>query len=105
MAIDLDRAAGGRADLRQHLQQGTFAGAVVADDADHFAGFDGKADVVQRLEQRAFFNFLAAQACGGVEQGLLEAPHGAEAVFLGEVVNFNNGHGGLINHEGTKKNK
>ena len=42
--------------LAQHLEQGAFAGAVVADDADHFAGFDGKADIVQRLEQGAFFN-------------------------------------------------
>ena len=30
----------------------------MADDADHFTLFDGKADVVQRLEQRALATFL-----------------------------------------------
>ena len=65
----------------------------MADDADHFALLDGEADVVQRLEQRALFNFLAGQAGSRVEQGLLEALHGAQAVFLGEVADFDDGHG------------
>ena len=98
--LTLTDAAGGGADRRQHLEQGGFARAVVADDADHLALFDGEADIIQRLEQRAFFNFFASQACGRVEQGLLEAMQGAQAVFLGEVVDFDDRHGGSVCSQG-----
>lgn len=92
MAVDRDRAAGGGADSGQHLEQGGFAGAVVADDADHFSLLDGKADVVQRLEQGALRVSFADKASAGVEQGLLEALDGAEAIFLGYVADFDDGH-------------
>jgi len=65
----------------------------VPDDADDLALLDGEADIVQGFEERAFFNLLAEQAGGRVEQGLLEALHGAKAVFLGEVADFDDGHG------------
>ena len=59
-----------------------------------FRALDVETDIVQRLEQGAFFNLLAGQAGGRVEQALLEALHGAEAVFFGEVVDLDDGHGG-----------
>lgn len=91
-AINLDAAAGGGADLGQHLEQRRFTRAVVTDDADHFAWLDAETDIIQRFEQRGRFNFLASQAGGAVEQSLLETLHGPQAVFLGEVGDFNDGH-------------
>lgn len=52
----------------------------------------GEIHIIQRLEQGAFFGFLADQLRAGVAQGLLETLQGAEAVFLGEVADFNGGH-------------
>ncbi len=44
------RARGGVQDARHHLQQRTFAGAVLADNAEGFAALDLEADVVERPE-------------------------------------------------------
>lgn len=60
-AVNLQAAGGGFADAADELQQGAFAGAVAADDADGFAALDVKANVVQRVE------FLAAFGAAGDE--------------------------------------
>ena len=49
-AVELDRAGARRDHAAEDLHQRRFAGAVLADEADHFARADGKADVVQRLD-------------------------------------------------------
>jgi hypothetical protein len=67
----------------------------VPKNADHFTLRVGRTDITQCFEQRERFNFLAEQAGCAVEQGLLETLHGAQAAFLGEVVDLDDGHFGL----------
>src|SRR3569623_1343603 len=93
LAFDFHVAVGGCADVGKYLEQRALAGAVVADDAEHFAFFDLEVDVVQRLVHWSFPDRLAAQSREGVEHGLLGAAQGAEAEFLGDVVDFDDGHG------------
>ena len=101
---DLDAATGGRADLSQHLEQGGFAGAVVADDADHFALLDGEPHVVQRLEQWTLWHLSSppggAPVLSRVCLRLCIAP---QAVLLGEMVDLNYGH--FLTCNDTKKRR
>ena len=49
-ALDRDAALGRLGDARQDLQQGRFAGAVAADDAEDLASLDLEADIPERPE-------------------------------------------------------
>ena len=49
-AAELDAAVGGLGDAAQDFEQGRFAGAVAADDADDFAGLDFEANILERPE-------------------------------------------------------
>ena len=49
-AVELDRAGARRDNAAEDLHQRRFAGAVLSDEADHFALADGKADVVHGLD-------------------------------------------------------
>ena len=51
-AIELDRAGVGAMRAGQHLHQGRFAGAVLADQSVHFPGGDVEADAVERAHAR-----------------------------------------------------
>ena len=50
-AVDVDEAGGRLGDPREHLQQRPLAGAVAADDADHFARGHLERHVVQRPQR------------------------------------------------------
>ena len=56
------------------------------------AGFDGEAHVVLCLEQRGPVCLAAGQTGAEVGGGLRQALHGAKAVFLGQVADFNGVH-------------
>ena len=65
----------------------------MADDADHLALLDGKAHVVERLEQGARLDGAAQQPRACIQHRLLQALQRAQLVFLGQVLDFNDGHG------------
>ena len=76
-----DAAAGGLEDAADDLQQGAFAAAVGADEAEGLALFDGEADVAERPEigvARAAAGEQLAQAVGGTA---------VETVQLRDVLN------------------
>ena len=52
-SVKLDLARGRVGDLREDLQEGAFAGAVAADDADDFAFLNVEGDVAQSPERLA----------------------------------------------------
>jgi len=49
-ALDADAARGGFGDAAEDFEQGRFAGAIAANDADDFALFDGEGDVAEGPE-------------------------------------------------------
>src|SRR5262249_1356775 len=49
-AVEPDLARGGRGDLRHHLEQRAFAGAVAADNADDLPRFDSEGNILERPE-------------------------------------------------------
>ena len=55
---------------------------------------NGETDVVQRLERGAFFNRLAGEPPPLVERSRFQAVQLPELVFLGNVVDFDDGHSG-----------
>ena len=92
LALDPDASGGGRGGVGQQFEQGALAGAVVADDAQHFARLNAEADNAQGLEGLALFDAQAAEAVQGVESGLLDAGELPQAIFLGDVGGFDDGH-------------
>ena len=76
LAAHFNAAAGGRKQAEHHLEQGAFACAVVADQAEHFAAPDVERNIVHGGEAVKAFGD-AAQANDGV------APAGAAAGFIG----------------------
>ena len=82
-------ASGGRlGDAGQQLEQRALAGAVVADDAEHFALLDREVDVVQRLEGLALLDRAADEPVEAIDDGLLQADELPELELLGDVVDL-----------------
>jgi len=67
VAVELDLALGGRGKSRQHRQQRRLAGAVGAEDAEYFAGFERE---VERIDQSAGAG-VKGEVLGGQAHGLV----------------------------------
>ena len=59
----------------------------------HLALLDREVGVIERLERGALFNRLAGEPPPLVKRSGLQALYLAELVFLGDVVDFDDGHG------------
>lgn len=69
------------------------AGPVGANNTSNLVLLDREIDVVQCIEWGAFFNRLAGEPPPLVERSGFQALQLAELVFLGDVIDFNDGHG------------
>ncbi len=106
-SFEVHFAGGGFGDVGEDLEQGALAGAVVADDAEHFALFDLEVDVPERPEHAFVLPLELAEplqlpevAHGRLQHGHQLAGEGVmaflphpEAVALGEVLDFDDGVG------------
>lgn len=86
VAIDDDLATAGVIDAGENLEEGGLARAVATDDANEFAFFDVKTDVVKNLLVAVAFD-----ATETIEDGLFETPGtlGGETEGLGKVTDGN----------------